>query len=74
MDSYYCRIWNSRTWERGLFEKMLGLKPDGFTFVGVLMACNHAGMVEEGLRHFKQMQPLYEIEPKLEHYAHARSC
>ena len=52
-----------------LFEKMRGLKPDGFTFVGVLMACSHAGLVEDGLRYFKQMQPLYEIEPNLEHYA-----
>ncbi|XP_057465241.1 pentatricopeptide repeat-containing protein At1g18485 [Actinidia eriantha] len=54
-----------------LFEKMqtLGLKPDGFTFIGILMACSHSGLVEEGLKCFKQMQLLYEIETKLEHYA-----
>ncbi|PON84359.1 DYW domain containing protein [Trema orientale] len=54
-----------------LFEEMyrLWLKPDGFTFIGVLMACSHAGLVQEGLTYFKEMQDLYGIEPKLEHYA-----
>ncbi|PON36155.1 DYW domain containing protein [Parasponia andersonii] len=54
-----------------LFEEMyrLWLKPDGFTFIGVLMACSHAGLVKEGLMYFKEMQDLYGIEPKLEHYA-----
>ncbi|GMN61689.1 hypothetical protein TIFTF001_030778 [Ficus carica] len=54
-----------------LFEemRMLGLKPDGFTFIGILMACSHAGMVTEGLKYLDEMQDLYGIEPKLEHYA-----
>ncbi|CAL5372155.1 unnamed protein product [Camellia sinensis] len=54
-----------------LFEKMqrLGLKPDGFTFIGILTACTHAGLVEEGLKYFNLMQPVHGIEPKLEHYA-----
>lgn len=54
-----------------LFEEMqrLGLKPDGFTFIGILMACSHAGMVTEGLKYLHEMQDLYGIEPKLEHYA-----
>ncbi|KAK9278673.1 hypothetical protein L1049_028247 [Liquidambar formosana] len=54
-----------------LFEEMirLSLKPDGFTFVGILMACSHAGLVEEGLKYFNQMQNFHGIEPKLEHYA-----
>ena len=33
------------------------------------MACNHAGLVTEGLKYLSQMQNLYGIEPKLEHYA-----
>uniref|UniRef100_A0A803PN52 DYW domain-containing protein n=1 Tax=Cannabis sativa TaxID=3483 RepID=A0A803PN52_CANSA len=54
-----------------LFEEMyrLWLKPDRFTFIGVLMACSHAGMVKEGIQYFNEMQDLYGIEPKLEHYA-----
>ncbi|XP_059640886.1 pentatricopeptide repeat-containing protein At1g18485 [Cornus florida] len=54
-----------------LFEKMknVGLKPDGLTFIGILSACSHARLVEEGLNYFNQMQTLHGIEPKLEHYA-----
>ncbi|KAL4310432.1 hypothetical protein GQ457_01G045160 [Hibiscus cannabinus] len=55
----------------GLFEKMqeFGQKPDGFTFVGILMACCHSGLVEEGLKYFNQMQNFHGLTPKLEHYA-----
>ncbi|GMY15433.1 pentatricopeptide repeat-containing protein At1g18485 [Fagus crenata] len=54
-----------------LFEQMQisGHKPDWFTFIGLLMACSHAGLVTEGLKYLSQMQNLYGIEPKLEHYA-----
>lgn len=53
-----------------LFEDMQrsGLKPDHFTFIGILMACSHAGLVEEGLEYFNCMHSSYGIEPKLEHY------
>lgn len=46
-----------------------GLKPDRFTYAGILMACKHAGLVEEGLKYFGQMRSLHSIEPELEHYA-----
>ncbi|XVE68473.1 hypothetical protein DITRI_Ditri09bG0071100 [Diplodiscus trichospermus] len=54
-----------------LFEKMqaFGQKPDSFTFVGILMACSHSGLVEEGLKFFNQMQNFHGLMPKLEHYA-----
>ncbi|XVF00119.1 hypothetical protein REPUB_Repub03eG0257700 [Reevesia pubescens] len=54
-----------------LFEKMLSLgqKPDAFTFIGILMACSHSGLVEEGLNYFNQMQSFHGLTPKLEHYA-----
>ncbi|XP_022135532.1 pentatricopeptide repeat-containing protein At1g18485 [Momordica charantia] len=54
-----------------LFEEMQrsDTKPDRFTFLGVLQACCHAGLVSEGLHYLAQMQSLYKIEPKLEHYA-----
>ncbi|XP_054791268.1 pentatricopeptide repeat-containing protein At1g18485-like [Prosopis cineraria] len=54
-----------------LFEMMQtsGCKPDSLTFIGLLMACSHSGLVTEGLKYHRQMQSLYGIEPKLEHYA-----
>ncbi|KAK3225557.1 hypothetical protein Dsin_005419 [Dipteronia sinensis] len=54
-----------------LFEKMQeqGQWPDGFTFVGILMACSHAGLVEDGLKYFNQMQNFHGLKPKLEHYS-----
>lgn len=54
-----------------LFDEMKreGLKPDAFTYVGILMACGHAGLVEEGLQYFEEMKNNNGLEPKLEHYA-----
>ncbi|KAJ6749507.1 hypothetical protein OIU85_000173 [Salix viminalis] len=54
-----------------LFEKMAseGMAPDEVTFIGILSACNHAGMVDQGLKLFKCMSKVYAIEPLAEHYA-----
>ncbi|KAL3570847.1 hypothetical protein D5086_028096 [Populus alba] len=54
-----------------LYERMkkVGQMPGRFTYIGILMACGHAGLVEEGLKYFKEMQNFNVIEPKLEHYA-----
>ncbi|KAF8410937.1 hypothetical protein HHK36_003474 [Tetracentron sinense] len=41
---------------------------DDLTFIGVLTACSHAGLVIEGLQIFNRMRSDYRIEPKLEHY------
>ncbi|KAF3791907.1 Pentatricopeptide repeat-containing protein [Nymphaea thermarum] len=46
-----------------------GLQLDGITFVGVLTACNHAGLVDEGSRYFKSMTSIYHVQPTMEHYA-----
>ncbi|KAM7267182.1 hypothetical protein ACFE04_009348 [Oxalis oulophora] len=53
-----------------LFEKMQaeGWKPDSFTFIGILTACSHSGLVEAGTEYFNQMQKFYGITPKLEHH------
>ena len=53
-----------------LFAEMeqTGVKPDDITFIGVLSACSHGGLVEEGRKHFRSMTAVYQIEPKLEHY------
>ncbi|XP_023513900.1 pentatricopeptide repeat-containing protein At1g31430 isoform X1 [Cucurbita pepo subsp. pepo] len=45
-----------------------GAKPDDITFIGVLSACSHGGLVEEGRRYFNSMKTVYRIEPKVEHY------
>jgi len=53
-----------------LFEAMQvrGFKPDDVTFIAVLSACTHAGLVEEGRKLFHSMTSVYDIEPNLEHY------
>ncbi|KAM0966399.1 hypothetical protein ACFX2C_022162 [Malus domestica] len=43
-------------------------EPNWVTFVGVLYACSHAGLVEEGRRVFESMIDEYNITPKHEHY------
>ncbi|XP_062113879.1 putative pentatricopeptide repeat-containing protein At5g52630 isoform X2 [Humulus lupulus] len=54
-----------------LFEDMIltGVRPNQITFVGVLSACSHAGMVEEALGYFEMMQKQYKIKPVMDHYA-----
>ncbi|CAL4971919.1 unnamed protein product [Urochloa decumbens] len=46
-----------------------GVESNYVTFVGVLAACAHAGLVDEGLHHFNSMKTKYGIEPGTEHYA-----
>lgn len=46
-----------------------GVRPDDFTFLGVLASCSHAGLVTEGREFFKMMSSVYGLEPKMEHYA-----
>lgn len=52
-----------------LFEEMRRAKvrPDEITFVSVLVACSHGGMVEEGRRYFDLMTNEYGIEPNVKH-------
>ncbi|XP_073052148.1 pentatricopeptide repeat-containing protein At4g16835, mitochondrial [Primulina eburnea] len=53
-----------------LFDEMrnTGIKPDWITFVGILSACNHAGLVEVGIRYFEKMQKDYKIAVRPDHY------
>lgn len=48
--------------------KKAGVTPDEVTFVNVLSACVHAGLVEEGEKHFTSMLTKYEIQAEMEHY------
>ncbi|KAM7274183.1 hypothetical protein ACFE04_028847 [Oxalis oulophora] len=44
------------------------VKPDGVTFIGLLNACTHEGLVEKGRAFFKLMTNDYGIQPEIEHY------
>lgn len=53
-----------------LFEEMglLGLEPDGVTFVALLCACGHCGLVDVGKKLFESMLTVYGVSPEMEHY------
>ncbi|KDP22077.1 hypothetical protein JCGZ_25908 [Jatropha curcas] len=53
------------------FSKMIdfGLMPDEITFLGVLSACCHGGLVEEGRKYFAQMKSKFNLSPQLKHYS-----
>ncbi|XP_077241041.1 pentatricopeptide repeat-containing protein At5g44230-like [Tasmannia lanceolata] len=54
-----------------LFDEMLraDIKPDGVAFIGVLSACSHVGLVDEGKRFFELMIEDFGIQPSERHYA-----
>ncbi|XP_015884237.3 putative pentatricopeptide repeat-containing protein At3g25970 [Ziziphus jujuba] len=45
------------------------VKLDHITFVAVLTACSHIGLVEQGCELLKSMESNYGITPRMEHYA-----
>ncbi|KAF7130217.1 hypothetical protein RHSIM_Rhsim10G0105500 [Rhododendron simsii] len=45
-----------------------GVYPTDITFIGLLTACVHSGLVTEGRSYFCLMKDEYQIEPKIEHY------
>lgn len=53
-----------------LFSLMLEakLRPNDVTFIGILKACSHAGLVEEGCKYFELMSSVYSISPQINHY------
>ncbi|KAE8809523.1 pentatricopeptide repeat-containing protein [Hordeum vulgare] len=46
-----------------------GCRPDYVTFIGLLFACSHAGLVDAGRAHFRSMQAEHGIAPGADHYA-----
>ncbi|KAG0453776.1 hypothetical protein HPP92_025080 [Vanilla planifolia] len=53
-----------------IFSKMTEshVKPNSVTFVSILSACTHAGLVEEGRKMFLSMTMDHSIAPEMEHY------
>ncbi|KAG6518076.1 putative pentatricopeptide repeat-containing protein At5g52630 [Zingiber officinale] len=54
-----------------LFDEMmdLGIEPDYITFVSVLSACSHNGLVDQGFKYFYSMSQVHKMAPGSEHYA-----
>ncbi|XP_057953121.1 putative pentatricopeptide repeat-containing protein At5g52630 [Malania oleifera] len=53
-----------------LFGKMVeeGKNPTGSTFLSVISACSHSGLVQEGLEFYESMLRDYTIQPEEAHY------
>ncbi|KZV34881.1 hypothetical protein F511_00783 [Dorcoceras hygrometricum] len=53
-----------------LYDEMtlVGLKPNEVTFVGLIYACSHVGLVERGRQLFDSMVVEYGLSPSLQHY------
>ncbi|TYI40984.1 hypothetical protein ES332_A02G202400v1 [Gossypium tomentosum] len=54
-----------------LFHEMvkIGIKPNKVTFIGVLTACSHSRMVEQGRQIFESMEEKFGISPGVDHYS-----
>ncbi|XP_008795784.2 pentatricopeptide repeat-containing protein ELI1, chloroplastic-like [Phoenix dactylifera] len=52
------------------FDRMreVGVRPNEITFTGVLSACCHAGLIEEGQRYFCSMVEEFGYKPQIHHY------
>ncbi|GFS39207.1 tetratricopeptide repeat (TPR)-like superfamily protein [Actinidia rufa] len=81
MDKRDVVSWNSMIWSYGIYgfgtkaiqtyKEMVvqGISPSPITFISVLGACSHAGLVEEGRIMFQSMVKEHRIYPNVEHYA-----
>lgn len=81
MDCHNIVSWNSiisgfanhglggKALEMFVYMKDAGINPDSVTFVGLLTACNHTGLVDEGQAFFNSMETVYTIRPDLEHFS-----
>ncbi|XP_040369345.1 pentatricopeptide repeat-containing protein At4g19191, mitochondrial isoform X3 [Rosa chinensis] len=54
-----------------LFYLMLetGMKPNRLTFLAILQACTHAGLLEKGMEFFNKMTEVYYMNPGVDHYS-----
>ncbi|KAK4283703.1 hypothetical protein QN277_000628 [Acacia crassicarpa] len=53
-----------------LFQEMIDrrIKPNDVTFVGVLHACSHSGLIDKGLGLLNSMNSKYGVNPDAKHY------
>ncbi|KAB2610178.1 pentatricopeptide repeat-containing protein [Pyrus ussuriensis x Pyrus communis] len=54
-----------------VFDRMVkhtDVKPNDVTFLSILSACSHSGLVEEGIEIFNTMLHEYQLKPGPEHY------
>ncbi|KAG6583948.1 Pentatricopeptide repeat-containing protein DOT4, chloroplastic, partial [Cucurbita argyrosperma subsp. sororia] len=49
--------------------RIAGIEPDEVSFISILYACSHSGLLDEGWNFFNIMKKECQIEPNLEHYA-----
>lgn len=49
--------------------KLEGQAPDNVTFVGVLSACSHVGLVDQAFDHLESMSKMYGLTPGIEHFS-----
>nr|KAJ0196093.1 hypothetical protein LSAT_V11C700365690 [Lactuca sativa] len=55
-------------------KSVANLSPDKVTFIGVLSACSHSGLIQEAYEHFNTMIENYGIAPDIEHYSCLVDC
>ncbi|KAL0402717.1 UNVERIFIED_CONTAM: putative pentatricopeptide repeat-containing protein [Sesamum latifolium] len=69
ISSYAMHGWGKEAIQ--LFELMQkeGIRPNEVSFIGLLTACSHAGLLEEGCKYFRMMIDVYGIQPGIEHFA-----
>lgn len=54
-----------------VFDQMVKdsiVRPNNVTFLSILSACSHAGLIEEGLKIFDKMVHDYQLKPHSEHF------
>lgn len=53
-----------------LFSRMQssGAKPNSVTFIAVLTACSHSGLVTEAKQYLDSMSCVYNVKPTIDHY------
>ncbi|KAL2349448.1 hypothetical protein Fmac_003448 [Flemingia macrophylla] len=53
-----------------LFKEMQrsGVRPNAVTFIGLLNACSHSGLVKEGKQFLDSMNDKYGVNPTIDHY------
>ncbi|KAL6498856.1 Pentatricopeptide repeat-containing protein, chloroplastic [Orobanche hederae] len=55
-----------------LFDEMrkreININPNAVTFLCIISACSHSGLVNEGRRYFSIMEEEYGLEPSMDHY------